>query len=82
MSFWNSVDHLHASVVQHHDGVTVGGHLGLKCLVLLDFSLKIRWIFVALIAGSLELLIDPALQFIRISSKILEPPAVFQFLSS
>ena len=57
MSFWNSVDHLHASVVQHHDGVTVGGHLGLKCLVLLDFSLKIRWIFVALIAGSLELLI-------------------------
>ena len=64
-----------------HDLVTLSQELD-QDQGLLDFSLKILWIFVALIAGSLELLIDPALQFIRISSKILEPPAVFQFLSS
>ena len=39
-----------------HDLVTLSQELD-QDQGLLDFSLKIRWIFVALIAGSLELLI-------------------------
>lgn len=32
--------HLHSSIIQHYDCITVGSHLCFKCLMLLNFSLK------------------------------------------
>ena len=75
------VDHLHAGVVQDYDGVAVSSNLRLKCLMFLDLGLEVGWILVALIAGSLEFLIDPALQLVSISSEVLISPAVLQLLS-
>jgi len=32
--------HLHSSIIQHYNCITVGSHLCFKCLMLLNFSLK------------------------------------------
>ena len=67
------VDHLHACVVQDDDCVAVCGDLGLEGLVLLDLGLQVGWVFVVLIAGRLQLLINPGLELIRIASEVLVP---------
>ncbi|MPC51705.1 hypothetical protein E2C01_045557 [Portunus trituberculatus] len=66
------VDHLRASVVQHHNSIRMGSHLCLKGLVLLNLGLKVGGIFVALIRSCLELLMNPGLQLVSITLEILQ----------
>ena len=74
-------DHLHPGVVMDHDGVAVCGHLGLKSLVLLDLGLQVGWVLVVLIAGSLQLLVDPGVELVGISAEVLVPPRVLELLT-
>lgn len=43
--------------------------------------LKVGGIFVALIAGSLQLLLDPGLELVGVTLEVLEPSGIFQLLA-
>ena len=75
-------DHLHPGVVEDNDGVAVCGHLGLESLVLLDLGLQVGGILVVLIAGGLQLLVDPGVQLVGISAEILVAPRILKLLTS
>ena len=76
------VNHLHPGVVEDHDGVAVCRNLSLKGLVLLDLGLQVGWILVVLIAGGLQLLVDPGVELVGISTEVLVPTRVLELLSS
>lgn len=48
--------------------------------MLLDLSLKVGGIFVALVRGGLKLLVDPGLELVGIAPEVLEPPRLLQLL--
>ena len=75
-------DHLHPGVVEDHDGVAVCRNLSLKGLVLLDLGLQVGWILVVLIAGGLQLLVDPGVELVGISAEVLVSTRVLELLSS
>ena len=56
----------------------VGVHLLLKVLMLLALSVEICWVKLAVIAGNLQLLVDPSFGFIAIPFKLLKLVQVFQ----
>ena len=70
------------TVVEDNDGVAVCGHLGLESLVLLDLGLQVGGILVVLIAGGLQLLVDPGVQLVGISAEILVSPRILKLLTS
>ena len=47
----------------------------------LDLGLQVGGVFVALIGGRLQLLVDPSLQLVRIPAEVLEAPGILQLLS-
>lgn len=65
-------NHFGAGVVQDNNGVGMGRNFSLECLMFLYLCLQVCRIFVALVWGCLELLVNPSLEFVCISFEILE----------
>ncbi len=54
--------------------------LSFECLMLLNLSLEVGGIFVALVGGCLKLFVDPGFEFVGIAPEVLEAAGLLQLL--
>ena len=55
-------------------------YLSFKSLVLLNLSLEVGGIFVALVRGGLKLFVDPGFEFVGVATEVLEATGLLQLL--
>jgi hypothetical protein len=55
-------------------------YLSFECLMLLNLSLEVGGIFVALVGGGLKLFVDPGFEFVGIAAEVLEAAGLLQLL--